>query len=181
MELLPPSLLWLPADVWGCIMSCLCPRDVCVFSCSTSKALQIADSRRRGVLLARHWGRLQVRAARQHMRARSTFVRDTCSMAQLLSRESCQAQILETLQVWKPLQAPVLWAPSASGWRSNSPSPFWPLCMHDSATDCLLGHYLAWEAGRRRHTTISSRGHTAASILLQLHVNCIKGFKLQCF
>lgn len=133
MELLPPSLLWLPADVWGCILSCLCPKDVCAFSCSTSKALHIACSRRRGVLLARHWGRLQVRAVRQHMQARGSFVRDTCSMEQLHSRESCQAQILETLRVCKML--------CLACWRSSSSStfPLCPLCMARFSYELLTG------------------------------------------
>jgi hypothetical protein len=93
------SLLLLPNDVWERVLTITDPKDICSLGCSSMHNSHLAGSKRRGVLLARHCGRLQLRVVRQCMRARSTFVSNTCSRQQLDSREASQAQILATLQV----------------------------------------------------------------------------------
>lgn len=92
-------LLWLPPDMWGCILAAVDPKDVCALAAASHHAARLAASRRRGVLLARLTARVHLRAVRQGMQARSTFVSKTCSLEQLESVETCRAQLLEALQV----------------------------------------------------------------------------------
>jgi hypothetical protein len=92
------SLLLLPDDIWEHILERVEPTEVCSFGCSTTTTRSLAGKRKAGVLLGRLWGRLHLRAVRQAMQARSTFVTTHCSLEELHSREACQASILETLQ-----------------------------------------------------------------------------------
>lgn len=93
------SLLLLPNDVWEHLLTLTDPKDICALGCSSTHNSRLAGSKRRGVLTARHCGKLQLRVVRQSMEARSNFVGKTCTREELDSREASQAQILETLQV----------------------------------------------------------------------------------
>jgi hypothetical protein len=97
--ILEQSLFHLPNDVWQHILSKTDPKDICALGCASQLTTRLSDSKRRGVLLARLCGRLQLRAVRHSMHTRGTFVAKTCSKEHLSDRESCQADILATLQV----------------------------------------------------------------------------------
>jgi hypothetical protein len=95
----PSPLLLLPNDVWEDILGRTDPRDVCSLACSAPCCLKLAASARRAVQLARHYGRLQLRALRHGMEAREEFVSRKICNRRLISREASQAQILDLLQV----------------------------------------------------------------------------------
>ena len=99
MEELPSLLLLMPADMWGCILSYLCPKDVCVFATANSYAAKLAQRQRQGILLARHCSRVQLRSVKHKMQARSNFVLTACGLQQLYERDVCQSHILDALQV----------------------------------------------------------------------------------
>lgn len=98
----PLLLLLLPADVTRHVLSLLEATDTCALSCSSIQTAQLVQKRRMGVLRARHCSRVHLRKVRSSMQARSAFVEAACSMAPLYTREACQAQILDTLQVREP-------------------------------------------------------------------------------
>lgn len=95
----PSPLLLLPNDVWEHILGRTDPRDICSLACSAPCCLRLAGRARRAVQLARHYGRLQLLALRHGMEARDEFVSKKICNRRLMSREACQAQILDLLQV----------------------------------------------------------------------------------
>jgi hypothetical protein len=103
------SLLHLPNDVWQHILYSIDPTDICALGCASQLATRLSSSKRRGVVLARHCGRLQLRAVRHSMHTRCTFVAKACSKEHLSDRETCQADILATLLVGAQHAAAVPW------------------------------------------------------------------------
>lgn len=132
------SLLRLPNDVWEHIMTTTDPKNICRVGCSSQTLSRLANRKRRGVLLARHWGRLQLHVVRQSMQARGDFVSKLCSRQGLDSREASQAHILDTLQVrrlcwWPALEA----APACKMSHSSSRFHCLQLIVHTTMMEVL--------------------------------------------
>lgn len=94
-----PSLLSLPLDALGYIMTILEPRDVCSFACAAHHTAILSHARRKSVLLARSCGKVHLRLVRYRMQARSTFVAHYCQLEHLADRETCQGRLLKSLKV----------------------------------------------------------------------------------